>query len=422
MFNTIKNNIYRILRFTQKFTRTDMVYLTKNGAWLFFDLMVNFVVSFISAILFAKLLNKETFGVYNYIISTINLIGVAHLSGMSTAVTRSVANGFEGSLKSATIAKMKWGLLISLIILIFSGYYFIQGNIILGWSFFIGAIFFPLISSLQLYTAYLSGKKRFNRVAMASIIECIITTGLIIATLIASKSVTLLIFVFYAGNFLVVAGLSKIINSLEKPNKTVDPETINYGAHLSLLRGLGSITNYLDRFLIFHFLGSAQLAIYHFAIALPYKINSVFNIIPNIAFPKLTQPSITEVKKTIGRKLFGYFLICLIIVVLYVLLAKFVYLWFFPQYLSAIRYSQLFAVTLLFAPLSILFTFLQAQALKKEIYLYKISYAFFQIVCLFIFGYFWGIVGVISAKIFAGIFSSLFLLIIFKRLKDPITS
>ena len=73
------------------------------------------------------------------------------------------------------------------------------------------------------------------------------------------------------------------------PNQNHDPETISYGKHLSFTGIIGTVATYLDRLLIFHYLGAVEVAIYSIAIAPPEQIKNLFKNIPTLAMPKLAQ-------------------------------------------------------------------------------------------------------------------------------------
>jgi O-antigen/teichoic acid export membrane protein len=416
----MKKALYKALRWSQKFFNTDMVYVFKNGAFLFFEQIFGFAISFVSAILFARFLSKESFGIYSYVLATVNLIGVLHLTGMGTSVIRSVAKNFDGSLKKAVSFKIRWGLGISTIIMGISAYYLIKGNNILSIGFLIAALTYPFYTSLQLYYSYLNGKKKFLKSAINGMIEAFLTSLIIIGTLILTGSVMHLVIAFYLGNLLVIFFLYKITISGEKPGQLWEKDTVGYGIHLSIFRGLGNVTTYLDKFLVFQFLGAAPLATYYFAITLPNKINSLLNIVPNLALPKMVQHDFDTQRKTIIKKIFLLFLATLAITSVYIAVSPYIYQFFFPKYLDSIAYSQIFALTLLFSPFSLLFTFFQAHALKKEIYSYRIFGSLIQIISLVAFGYFWGIWGILYANIFWRILNTAYLFFTFKRLKSPV--
>ena len=69
MINFIKEKIYKLLRKSEKWTHTDMIYLAKGGFWLTLGQIISSVSSFALAVAFANFLPKEVYGNYKYIIS-----------------------------------------------------------------------------------------------------------------------------------------------------------------------------------------------------------------------------------------------------------------------------------------------------------------------------------------------------------------
>jgi O-antigen/teichoic acid export membrane protein len=99
MINNLKEKAVRALRWSQKYTKTDMVYLAKGGGWLSIGQVVEKLSALGLAIAFANLIPQETYGTYKYIISLGGIIAIFTLSGLRTAVTQAVARGYEGSLE-----------------------------------------------------------------------------------------------------------------------------------------------------------------------------------------------------------------------------------------------------------------------------------------------------------------------------------
>ena len=146
----IKRKIYYLLRKSQKYTKTDMVYLAKGGSWLTFGQIISTIAAFLSALAFANLLPRETYGTYKYILSIVSILTASTLSGINKALFRSIARGREGPFVPALKTKIKWGLLGGLASIVLAGYYYINGNITLTISFLIAAIFLPFMDSLTL--------------------------------------------------------------------------------------------------------------------------------------------------------------------------------------------------------------------------------------------------------------------------------
>ena len=193
----IKQKIYNLLRWSEKYTKTDMVYLAKGGFWLTLRQVASIILSLLLVIAFTNYLSKEVYGTYNFVLSLAKILAIFTLTGMSTSIVQSVARGYEGSFLPALKTKLRWGTLSILASLGLSGYYFLQENTILAICFLISACFLPLINSFNLYGFFLNGQKKFDVQAKYSIITQIISTTSLIAVLFFTKNLFLLIFTYF---------------------------------------------------------------------------------------------------------------------------------------------------------------------------------------------------------------------------------
>ena len=75
MLHTLQRRIYSLLRRSERFTRTDMVYLAKNGSWMVGAHVVSTVLGLGLTIAFANLVTPEVYGQYKYVISVAAIIG-----------------------------------------------------------------------------------------------------------------------------------------------------------------------------------------------------------------------------------------------------------------------------------------------------------------------------------------------------------
>jgi O-antigen/teichoic acid export membrane protein len=185
------------LRWSEKYFKTDMVYLARGGFWLTLGQTISSLSSFLLVVAFANLLPKETYGTYKYVLSIAGILAISTLSGMSTAIIQAVARGYEGSLVPALKTKIRWGLLGGLAGLILAGYYFYQGNITLTVSFLISAVFLPFMDSFGIYDAFLQGRKLFDISAKYGIISQIIAVIILITTLFFTKNLFFILFVYF---------------------------------------------------------------------------------------------------------------------------------------------------------------------------------------------------------------------------------
>ena len=347
----MRNRLYRALRWSEKYTRTDMVYLTKGGFWLVLLQVISAFTGFALVIAFANLLPPVTYGIYQFILATAGILSITTLSGLNVATLRSVARGAEGTVMPAFKTKMGWGLLGSLVSIILAVYYFIQGNIAFALSFLIVAIFLPPFYALGISGALLSGKQLFKANAYYNIVGQIVAASTIFLALHFSDNIVLILLTYFASWTIIRAITFKITIKNHKENDVDDPDAKNYGKHLSVMGAIGNIGDYADKLLIFHYVGAIEVAIYSLAIAPVMQMKGLLKHLNTLAFPKLSRRSADEIQKEITNKSLKTLLASLPFIALYIIAAPYIYKVFFPAYLESVIYSQVFATVLIFTAL-----------------------------------------------------------------------
>lgn len=131
----------------------------------------------------------------------------------------------------------------------------------------------------------------------------------------------------------------------------------------------GVVAQNIDKFLLWHYLGAAQLAVYTFAMSPVSNMEAVMGKLDALVFPKIAERDIGEIRKTIYGKTFRIFLVVASVVTLYILCAPFLYSIAFPQYLESVAYSQVLALTLLISlPIMLVSNVFIAHARIREKY------------------------------------------------------
>lgn len=393
----MKQKAYNFLRWTEKYTQTDMVYLTKGGFWLTAGNIIASAASFVLAIAFGNLLSKETYGIYKYILSILGLLVIANLPGMETSVARSVAQSRDGSFFDSLKAKIKWGFLGGLASLVLSAYYYSNQNNTLALCFLIAAVFVPFMDSLQIYQAILNGKKLFKDSAKYTALGQIAVAGAMIIALLLTKNIFLIIVAYLLSSTLSRYIFLKITVSKTKLNKTKDPAAVPFGIHLTLMNVVGMIADQLDKIIMWHFLGAAALAVYSFALAPVSQITNFLKSVPQLSLPKFASQNKEEIKKTLPKKMAKFFLILLAGTLIYIFLAPYFYKIFFPQYMESIKYSRFYALIILFFPQKLIGYALTIHAKTKNLYFIQTVNSIARIVLLLILLPLYGIMGAILA-------------------------
>lgn len=360
---------YRILRSSEKYFKTDMVYLAKGGFWLVSGQVAISVSSLGLSVAFANLLSPEIYGTYRYILTISNFLAIPTLTGLNAALARSAAQKMDGSLRAAFNTRLRWGLFSTLLGLGVAGYYLWQHDLVLAMNIFLIALFAPLFYSCEVYSYFLRGKKLFKDFSLYSSIAIIIPTSTVIGTLFLTKNLTLILLSYFIP-YTILKGFFLFLTTRRIPSASpVDAGLISYGKHLSVMSIFGVVAQNIDKFLLWHYLGATQLAVYTFAMSPVSNMEAVMGKLDALVFPKIAERDIGEIRKTIYGKTFRIFLVVASVVTLYILCAPFLYSIAFPQYLESVAYSQVLALTLLISlPIMLVSNVFIAHARIREKY------------------------------------------------------
>ncbi len=412
----LKHLLAKLLRRSERYVKTDTVYLIRSGFWSNLGTITVSLGSLVLYIVFSHFVSKEDYGTYQYLLSVGAIIGAFTLTGMNSAVTRAVAQGYEGALRQSVQIQMKWNIVPLLGSWVLGGYYLFHHNLTLGWGLVLIGIFVPINNTLNTYTALLGGKKDFRRAFLfglwwnipyyiaVSVAAYYFKAALI---LLAANLITQCIGLFVAYRHTLRA---------YTPNKQTDPGAMRFGNHLSVMGLFGSIANQADNILVFHFLGPAQLALYSFATAIPSRIGSLFKFIPNAALPKFAERTPAEIRVGFARRLALGTLVSIFFALGYILVARFIFTIFFPAYLAAVPYSLLYAFSLASLMSGVVMTALTAAGNMRSLYIYNVVSPLLLLGMQFSGIIFFGLWGLIAGRVLAEFLLFLFLCVLYWRI------
>lgn len=369
----MKQVIYRFLRFSEKYLKTDMVYIAKGSFWMTIGQGIAVVSSLFLSMVLARTISQELYGDYKFILSIAGIIGGLSLSGLGSSLTQAVAKGNQGTIYESFRTQLIWGSLLSLVSLFTSLYYYLNDHIAFSIAFIIISLTLPITNSFSMYGAFLSGMKDFKRSTLYWIVTQLFNVFIVSIIAIFKPSVVLLVIGYFGSTFILSIIFYIRVIRLYKPDpKTNDSSMIKYGHHLSIMGFIGTIANQVDKILLFHFIGSAPLAVYSFANAIPEQARSFFKNIFNIGFPKFAELKEDELRKSISDKIMRLTAISVIVVIVYYFTSPYIYKIFFPKYIESIFYSQIYMLGLITFPGIALFAS-YFQIIKDTKTLYKLN-------------------------------------------------
>ena len=212
-----------------------MLYLAKGGSWLSLGQGISSLSALALAIAFANLVPKETYGVYRYVLSIAGILAAFTLTGLGTAITQSVARGFESILKDAFRVNLKWHTGLITIAIAMSVYYFVQDNIVLSISMLLIALFTPFLSGFNLFASFLNGKKKFKETTLYWGTVNILSIILMIIVLFFTQNIILIVISYFATHTFFSFIFYKLTLKKNTHNENVDKGVIAYAKHLSLI-------------------------------------------------------------------------------------------------------------------------------------------------------------------------------------------
>ncbi len=404
----------RVLRWSERYTKTDMVYLVQGGFWLYLGNAITMAVSLGTAIAFANLLSPELYGNYKYILSVTGVLGALTLSGLGTAVTRSVARGYEGTLSHAFMLMVRWSPLISISAGVAAVYYISQGNLTLGISFVIAGFTLPFITATSLFRPFLVGKKQFFSASILGVIQNTLPAVATIAAVFLTSNVVILIGVYFISQTIVYGSLYLYIKNHLVTNNSIDSSFESLGKHVSVMNFISAVAGRLDSILIFQLLGGTELAIFTFATTIPDQLRGSLKNISALAVPQFALRSKRELKVTFIRKSLLIFVLTAALAALYALIAPYFFAFALPQYVDSIIYSQVYSLSII-TSLVLASAYLDSQIAIKEKYFMNIASAFTMIVTSVIGILFFGLWGAIVARVVSRIIISLLASIVIIR-------
>lgn len=400
MIPHLKQRLHRLLRWSEKYTKTDMVYFASGNFWLLFGRQIGLASGFILTVAFANLLLPESYGIYKYILAGAGMISAISLTGSSPAAQRALAKEHNNVIRPLVWYSFLWNIPATVVSLGVAAYYFWYGNSILGGGFIFVALS-TIFLGLGISKSFFVAVGQFRIAAYFNTLRSVVPTMSILVGLYFTKNVLVLIAICISSQIImsIVTYYWSLRYIPHKDGDTYLKESKKYSLYLSMMGLIQVPAQYVDQFLLWHFLGPVALASYTIAQGPAKELRIITDNIANIAFPKLAhkEASAHFAANTIPKRTLQLLLPFACIILLYVLFAPILFKIFFPKYLGSVFYSQLIAFGLLLQPRTLADTFLFAHSGVKDRFAINIPDSIIRIILFAILIPLFGILGAIAA-------------------------
>lgn len=365
-----------VLRWSERYTKTDMVEFATNNTWLFIGRIIAVVGGMVLTVAFANLLSPTAFGTYKYILAMAGFVGgLSIMGGLGASTTRTVAQGHKEVIPRVFWLSVLGNVPAFVLSISIAGYYFYMENPTLGTGMVFVAVTSLFGTSFGLYKSLMTGLNDFRGLSLYSIPASLIAPALIVGTLFVTQNLIAIFAAYFLGSFLF--GLVMYVLALRRagvakgamPDSAALSEAKRYGFHLTIIGMIIPFVAQADQLLLWHFVGPVELAVFAFAIAPIREIKALLeNFAPMMAV-RYANRTPEELRASIPLRSKQLFTIAAILAGLYVLVAPLLFTYLFPQYMSALFLSQLLALTILVQPArNVLDSAITAQAKTKYYY------------------------------------------------------
>ncbi len=381
----------------------DAHYFAKNSFFVLVGQALSIVRGVVTGYLVTRFFSTQVYGEYQFILSVMGMLSLFTFMGASTAVSRAWSRDDHFSLNAVSLYQAKLCLVGSLILvgsIPFLSWYDRQSL----WPLFLAAaVIFPLPPLAMLrFPAYAIGKGRFDLTLQAGFVWTILVILSTLAILIFWQSSILMLITGTAIPPLVYFWYGRHIRSpQESGDREATKKIIRYGWHLTLSTLPVELVWYIDRLLISHYLGLAQLATFSVALLIPEQAKVLLKQLLPISFSRQAKikDSHESRRKLMKVVLLGTALFALGIAV-YIAICPIIIPLLFPRYdaTQVIWLTSLAAITLIVQPMSLFSQHLEARRMIRELWITNCVSSVVFLVSLLVLIPWYGLAGAIIAR------------------------
>lgn len=363
----------------------DSHYFVKNTIWLLVGQGMISFAAFVSTVVLANNVEKNSLGDYRLVVSVYNTLTFFALSGATSALIRSVAQGKEGTLLYAVGLKKKYGVLafiVGLGIAVYFGY--LKHNPMLGICFLIMAACLPLIETYAMYVPYLQGKHEFKYSSIhTGIAKLFAAIALVVITYYHPTTIYLVAGFYMSQVFITYLQYKHLVKQFPVKSNNIDQEMHPYARHVTAASFLGLLLSQADKIILYHFFGPIALAQYWIASSIPQEVGRVIGAAAQVIFPKLTTDEYARDKDSFIKKLKIFTWVMVLLSIAYSLIAYPFFTIFFPKYIDQVAKSIVLMFAAAVVPNWFVWQYYLAKGKVKIVYMANIMEPILQ-VCLYV--------------------------------------
>lgn len=376
-------------------------YFRSAGSYVGLKQIAFMLIGLVMQYLLTHHLTTNDYGLLVWVGTIVGLLSPLGLPGISTSITGAVAKGYDGNFRHGTWLEIAGGTVGGLVLLGIAGYYwFFAHEAKTALIFVIAGVLGPGLW-LDTHQCYWNGKKNFRALFLWAVPVRFLHLLTTAAVLFYSSSPVLVFGVQTVIQVTANIGAAIGIMKLGGINQNTSDKYHDYGWFYTKLNWIGNLSAQMDKLVIGAFFGLESLAVFAVGELLyTYFYTNTKAFLAQIFLPRMAEMEIKQAARWVRtRQLYLEIGIVLMVLLLGLAIPVVYPLLFSAKYKDSIYYAYLFLGCIVLGGPSILSgTLLKAQAMKKETLVGWAILSFIPIVFIPVFGWFFGITGVVLAR------------------------
>ena len=162
---TVKEKFIRFLRWSEKYTKTDMVYFFKGNFWLNLNRAASVLNGLVLSTAFARLLTKEEYGTYAFALALLGVFSMPQTTALGAGIIKGVARGNHRLIFEGLKKVFPWSIVGAIALGATAAYYYYMGNLVLAGCCILGAVVLPVSVKNSIAKSFFTSKGDFEFLA-----------------------------------------------------------------------------------------------------------------------------------------------------------------------------------------------------------------------------------------------------------------
>ncbi len=399
MMNKLQQQILKLLNQTN----IDIPYYISSSWYILCSYSIVVIKGFITTYCIARILSIEQFGVYRFMLSSFNIIGLLSAAGMAVAITKSIKNLPIDNvpIKHSIIIHSKISILGAVLLLAMVPLLFIIGRSEIWIAALVAAlIYIPFYVSSSFFKGIVWSEEKINYLLKINVLELVTVTPIVLLLLFYYKSALLLLIpIWYIPTIIRIFYLVKLLKKY--PSKSKSNEIIHYGLRISVYSIPLIFIGMYDDLLVSALFGLKELAIFSVAFLFPDTINALGrSLMQSTQARQSAGPDSKSSRNVLHKAVLWFMCISILGTTFYIILIPIIYPLLFPQYPQKLIFlSQIAALVGMFTPLMLCKQYLDGKGLIKHLRNIQIVSAVIGLLAFVLLINFFQVNGVVYARI-----------------------